>query len=70
MITINNYYHTSYGSTEALRTGGLFVITILLKEDENQFPALQSNIVKDSDSLVQSHLGNQGGKREGRSTFK
>lgn len=45
-------------------------MTFLLKEDEDQFPALQINIIKDRDSVTQSHLGNQGGKREGRSNFK
>lgn len=37
-----------------------FIIKVLLKEEENQFPALQSNIIKDSDSLAHSHLGNRG----------
>lgn len=61
MIIINNYYNPSYGSTEL---AAYFIITVLLKEEESQFPALQSNIIKDSESLAHSHLGNRGAREK------
>lgn len=47
-----------------------FITTLLLQADEYQFPVLQINTIKNSDSVAQSHLGNQGDKVEGRNNFK